>query len=103
MKYHIHHSTGEHRFEEVEIQPRENAGFVEAESLQEAFVKSQNDINPWNEVHPCRSTSVGDIIQEHDKFYMVCGIGFKLLGEEEFEPTKDDCDENGLCLGEEQT
>lgn len=77
-QYHIYHSTGKDKFQEVEIQPRVYAGFVIADSLEKAFEYSQNDHVDWamNEV---RSTSVGDVIQDHDKFYMVCGIGFKEL------------------------
>lgn len=77
-QYHIYHSTGINKFEEVEIQPRAYAGFVTADSLEKAFEYAQNDHVDWamNEV---RSTSVGDIIQDHDRFFMVCGIGFKEL------------------------
>ena len=81
-QFHIHHSKSLLPLE-IDIQPREYAGFVEAESLDEAYSKSQNFSGPWNPTNPCRSTSVGDIIQDDDKFYMVCGIGFKLLGEPE--------------------
>jgi hypothetical protein len=28
---------------------------------------------------PCRSTSVGDVIECGEGFYMVCGSGFRLL------------------------
>lgn len=78
-KYHIHHSTGINKFEEVEKQPREYAGFVIANSLDDAYMKSQNMEEPWNTFYPCRSTSVGDVIQDGDKFFMVCGIGFREL------------------------
>lgn len=78
-KYHIHHSTGINKFEEVEKQPREYAGFVMANSLDDAYMKSQNMEEPWNRTNPCRSTSVGDVIQDEDKFFMVCGTGFKEL------------------------
>ena len=40
---------------------------------------SQNFDEPWNPTAPCRSTSVGDIIQSDDDFFMVCGSGFQLL------------------------
>lgn len=78
-KYHIHHSTGINKFEEVEKQPREYAGFVQATSIQQAFELSQNADEPWNTFYPCRSTSVGDVIQDGDKFFMVCGTGFREL------------------------
>jgi hypothetical protein len=80
-QYHIHHATGVNRFREIDIQPRSYVGFVQAKSLQDAFVKSQTNFNKdWD----TRSTSVGDVIQDNDGFHMVCGIGFKkLFGREE--------------------
>jgi hypothetical protein len=82
-QYHIFHAISPLKFTETEIQPREYTGFVVADSLEKAFILSQNDENVWNTANPCRSTSVGDIIQDDDKFYMVCGIGFKELIEPE--------------------
>lgn len=79
MTYHIYHSTGENVFTETEDQPREFVGTVEADSLQGAFVASQNIDEEWNLEKDVRSTSVGDVIQEEEKVYMVCGRGFKLL------------------------
>ena len=79
QQYHIYHSTGVNKFEEVEEQPREYAGLVYANSLEECFTLAQNLDKVWNPVMPCRSTSVGDVIQADDGFYMVCGTGFKLL------------------------
>lgn len=83
-QYHIFHAihTGV-RFTETEIQPREYVGFVYANSLEEAYINSQNIDDEWNPENPCRSTSVGDVIQDNDKFFMVCGIGFKELIEPE--------------------
>jgi hypothetical protein len=78
-QFHIYHSIGKDRFQEVENQLREYAGFVEANSLKEAYVLSQNQDENWNITNPCRSTSVGDVIQADDGFYMVCGTGFQLL------------------------
>jgi hypothetical protein len=81
-QFHIHHATDPSlRFTETEKQPRVYASFVEAESLNDAFMLSQNDFNPnWStEDKPLRSTSVGDIIQDGDDFHMVLGIGFRLL------------------------
>ena len=88
-QFHIYHSTGKDKFQEVENQPRQYVGFVEADSIEEAFQRSQNggkynstnvsEALPWNLNNPCRSTSVGDVIQSDEGFYMVCGIGFKLL------------------------
>ena len=81
QQFHIFHSTGSNKFQEVEKQPREYVGFVYANSIEHAFRLSQNDENVWNTANPCRSTSVGDVIQSDEGFYMVCGIGFKLLDE----------------------
>lgn len=85
-QYHIFHSTEkEHMFTEEEKQTRKYAGFVMATSLDEAFRLSQNDkeINGhsdhWNENSPCRSTSVGDIIQDDQGFHLVMNVGFKFL------------------------
>lgn len=82
-QFHIFHSNSPDIFTETEIQSRTYAGFVEADDLEGAYIKSQNfDALSWNEVNPCRSTSVGDVIQDNDdKIYMVCGIGFKELVE----------------------
>jgi hypothetical protein len=84
-QYHIFHATSPLRFTETQIQPREYTGFVYANSIEHAFTLSQNDENVWNTANPCRSTSVGDIIQDGDKFFMVCGTGFKELVEPEEE------------------
>lgn len=77
-QFHIYHSIGKDRFQEIENQPRRYAGFVEADSLEKAFEYAQNDHVDWamNEV---RSTSVGDVIESDEGFYMVCGMGFRLL------------------------
>lgn len=75
----IHHANGPKRFTETDVMPREYAGFVHAESIEEAFKLSQNDFNPEWASQENRSTSVGDIIQDDDKFFMVCGMGFKEL------------------------
>lgn len=85
-QYHIYHSTGRNKFEPVEVQPREYAGFVEASSLEDAFIKSQNLDEPWNTFNPCRSTSVGDVIQSDEGFFMVDGVGFKELIQPQEDP-----------------
>jgi hypothetical protein len=79
-QYHIFHAISSLRFTETKSQPRQYVGFVEADSIEKAFEYAQNDHVDWamNEV---RSTSVGDVIQDHDRFFMVCGIGFKELVE----------------------
>jgi len=83
-QYHIFHATSPLRFTETQIQPREYVGFVQADSIEKAFEYAQNDHVDWamNEV---RSTSVGDVIQDGDKFFMVCGTGFKELVDPEEE------------------
>ena len=93
-QFHIYHSTGKDRFQEVENQPRIYAGFVQADSLEEAYMLSQNqgDGDIWNATNPCRSTSVGDVIQSDEGFYMVCGIGFRLLDD----TSKNDSELNSL-------
>ena len=80
-QYHIFHSVGPRMFSETVKQPREYVGFVEASSLEDAFAKSQNGDNPWNPYQPCRSTSVGDVIQDNSGFYMVLGLGFRHFDE----------------------
>lgn len=77
-QFHIHHAKSLLPFPQ-EIQPREYVGFVHSGSLEGAFKASQNWDKPWNESQPCRSTSVGDIIQDGADFYMVDNFGFKKL------------------------
>ena len=55
---------------------------LEADSLEDAFKKSQNDFNEEYASKDIRSTSVGDIIMSHEdwqnsKCYLVKGIGFE--------------------------
>jgi hypothetical protein len=78
----LYHATGPNAFTEVEDQERKYAGWVRATSLEEAFRKSQNTDKPWF-INNCRSTSVGDVIQDGKDRYLVCGSGFKLLGSED--------------------
>jgi hypothetical protein len=77
--YLIYHCYEPNGFQEVDVQPRKYVGCVEAISLDEAYYLSQNFDEPWNPITPCRSTSVGDIIQSDDDFFMVCNSGFQLL------------------------
>ena len=49
---------------------------VEANSLRDAFYKSQNDFSDEYALLGIRSTSVGDVIKHDKYFYMVNGIGF---------------------------
>lgn len=82
-QYHIFHCT-QPTYEEISVQPREYVGFVEAKSLEDAFIKSQNLTDePWNPLRPCRSTSVGDVIQANNCFFMVLRSGFEPLTEPE--------------------
>lgn len=76
--YQIYQATGTNRGTEIEHQPREYAGFVHAESLEQAFEYSQNEDEDWS-MNEVQSTSVGDVIRFEETFYMVCGTGFKLL------------------------
>lgn len=75
----IHHTTGDAKFSEVANQERVVVGVLQAEDLDDAYTKSQNLINDWNPINPCRSTSVGDVIQDDKEFYLVCGMGFKQI------------------------
>lgn len=54
-------------------------GEVSAETLNHAFVNSQNDFNEEYEKFGARSTSVGDIIESDGAFNMVVNDGFKVL------------------------
>lgn len=76
--YHIFHAVHP-SFEEVVDQHRKYVGSVIAESLDEAYTKSQNFDRYWNREKPCRSTSIGDVIQEDDVDFMVAGIGFTMI------------------------
>ena len=79
-QFDIYHATGADRFTETEVQPRELVGSVLADNIDQAYERSQNLSSDWNPDKPCRSTSMGDIIQDGDKQYLVCGLGFRLLG-----------------------
>lgn len=71
---------------------------IEADSLRDAFYRSQNDFSDEYALAGLRSTSVGDIIQHDRYFYMVNGIGFSEIGRNmlrykqnlNFKPTKED-------------
>lgn len=87
--YNIYHAIGPEKFTESQDQIRIYVGHVEANSLNQAYALTQNLEWPWNINSPCRSTSVGDVIECDGKFYMVAGIGFIEVGTEE--PTEADC------------
>jgi len=79
-QYHIFHAVNP-TFTEDKVQQRKYVGFVEAESEEMAYQKSQNFEELWNPTNPCRSTSVGDVIQGNDGFYLVKNFGFELLND----------------------
>jgi hypothetical protein len=79
--FNIYHAVGPEKFTETEDQIRIYVGHVEASSLEMAFNKSQNLEFSWNINDPCRSTSIGDVIESNNKFYMVCATCFKELVE----------------------
>lgn len=70
---------------------------IEADSLRDAFYRSQNDFSDEYALAGIRSTSVGDIIQQGKFYYMVNGIGFSEIGRNllrykqdlNFKPTKE--------------
>jgi hypothetical protein len=88
---------------------------VDADSMEEAFRKAQNDFNPEYEALGIRSTSVGDVIQSIVDFewavcHVVTGKGFMQRPDVEWlysfqeaedfirnmEDLKNECDLNGL-------
>lgn len=82
--YQIYHAYGDAQFTEELNQPRKWAGSVSAESLSDAFEKSQNleENTHWLSLQR-RSTSVGDIIVCSDGYYLVLSIGFQQLSDAE--------------------
>jgi hypothetical protein len=86
-KFHIFHCVHP-SFNEDYDQLRDYEATIEASSLQDAYVKSQNLTEEgWNGAIESRSTSVGDLIQdaETEEVFMVMGFGFKSMGIVEFE------------------
>ena len=80
--YHIFHSVSEmYMFTEHEDQTRKYAASICAYDLEDAFRRSQNDIdgNTEYQKYNVRSCSVGDLIQDNEGFYMVCESGFRLV------------------------
>lgn len=90
--FRIYHATGDNMFLEVENQPRELVGQVEASDFDDAYAKSQNLFGSWNPEKPCRSTSVGDVIEHDEGFFMVCGMGFRHIDM----MSKNESDQNAL-------
>jgi hypothetical protein len=72
----IYHVT-DPEFVSLARQPRELVATIEASDLEDAYVKTQNLKEYWNKENPCRSTSIGDVIEIDDKYYMVKSIGFE--------------------------
>jgi hypothetical protein len=54
-------------------QVRKKVGTIEAKSLNEAWMKTQNN---WNSSNPCRSTRKGDVFESNGKFYMLTSLYF---------------------------
>jgi hypothetical protein len=53
---------------------------ISAPSLSNAFTRAQNDFSEAYASYGIRSTSVGDVIEDHKgDHYMVMGLGFKYL------------------------
>lgn len=61
--------------------PLREVGIVEAKNFQDAFVKSQNLDDSWNPDTLCRSTSIGDYIEdvESEEIQQVMSIGFRIV------------------------
>jgi hypothetical protein len=75
--FHIYHAVNP-TFTSEFNQERELVGTVSAESLEDAYVRSQNIGGHWNPINHCRSTSIGDVIQDTKDGvqYVVFEIGF---------------------------
>lgn len=72
-------ATGPDRFTDKLDQQREVVGYVEANSLEHAFMQTQNIGRNWCEDKPLRSSSVGDVFESDQGFFMINGTGFTLL------------------------
>lgn len=59
-----------------ENQSHKFVGTVQAFSADDAFMKSQNMFHDWNPEKPCRSTSVGDVIECNGVFKIVNSYGY---------------------------
>lgn len=62
---------------ELDVAPGVDVG-VEM-TLEYVYMNSQNIEDHWNKAKPCRSTSVGDILQLANKLYIVASCGFDEL------------------------
>jgi len=85
MIWNIYHCVNPTFSEDID-QERTYEGSINAESLQDAYMKTQNlDEEGWNGDMESRSTSVGDFIQndDTDEIFMVMDFGFKAIGRQE--------------------
>lgn len=60
-------------------------GEVEVHDEEYFYKYSQNDFNPHYKRFGIRNTSVGDIVEKDDKFYMIRGYGLQEISLEEFQ------------------
>lgn len=49
------------------------------DALEAVYCKTQNISAPWNREKPCRSTSVGDVLEIGGEYFSVAPIGFTRL------------------------
>lgn len=88
--FNIYHAVGPDKFTANPDQIRLYAGHVQAETLEQAFYLSQNlDFVSWNSLNPCRSTSVGDMIETDNRWFLVSDTGFIEQFYEDEEPRED--------------
>lgn len=85
-EYKIYHMTNpDWTLPTKEQQLRHYVGSVRTTSLDGAYQASQNLNSAWKD--HCRSTSIGDVIEEDGILYMVVGPGFKMLPGAKFSDT----------------
>lgn len=65
--------VGDNEPSEEVNQVREKVGTIEAKSLNEAWIKTQNN---WNPSNPCRSTRKGDVFESEGRFHMITSLHF---------------------------
>ena len=83
-EYKIYHAiTMAHQLAVDSLQPRNHVGNVEADSLDDAYEKSNNIIEQWAPGQ--RSTSIGDVIEDvkAGTYHLVISIGFRQITESE--------------------
>lgn len=84
MKHFIYHKVSPIGRKAQRFIMYELVATIEAKSINDAFVKAQNDFNALYRVYDVRSTCVDDLIQsEADKmlgvYYKVLGMGFEVI------------------------